>query len=345
MTTSNSAPLTTRWINDSDVGSCIKLINDVFAIERSEAEYRWKFFDSPPRSARVLIAEDAQSKALRGHYAVVPLYLNMSGESLLCCQSGDTAVHKEAEGKGLFAKCAAEAFETLEQQDYSCVYGFPNANSYPGFARRLGWARVGRLRRYRMLMRLKSIPLQLWRLPFLTLKLKRIQANNSVLNACKFTYGTGLPEGTDKLWAQIAAFEKFSLKKDQQYLDWRYSRNPFSKYQFFAVNSADSLLGLLIGRIEGDRFFITELLSAKKDMAIGAFLVSSMLKHMIMNSSVKAIEFVGRDDGFFDEAFADFQVHSSSLIFCLRSFGNKVKPHQIENVVNWTVTLGDLDNL
>jgi hypothetical protein len=169
MKISDENPLNLRWIDTSDIEPCIALINEVFSINRSVTEYKWKFFDSPPQNVKVLIAEDAQTRSIRGHYAVIPTFLNMSGESLLCCQSGDTAVHKEAEGKGLFAKCATQAFETLSNEGYSCVYGFPNANSYPGFARRLGWARVGRLVRYRVVTKFKGVPLQLWRLPLLQL--------------------------------------------------------------------------------------------------------------------------------------------------------------------------------
>jgi predicted N-acetyltransferase YhbS len=338
-------PLNLRWIDISDIDPCVALINEVFSINRSVTEYKWKFFNSPPKSVMVLVAEDNQTKSIRGHYAVVPIFLNMSGESLLCCQSGDTAVHKEAEGKGLFAKCASLAFETLSNQGYTCVYGFPNANSYPGFARRLGWARVGRLVKYRVVTKFKGVPLQLWRLPLLQLRISRTQANNSALGRSEFKLNSALPEGVDKLWSQVAPFEKFSLKKDKEYLEWRYSNNPICKYDYYSLETDGNLLALLIGRMEGKRFFITELLATKKDLVIATYLVQNVLRKMILSLQVDVVEFVGRDDGLFDAAFASFDKSPSSLIFCLRHFGDKVKQHQIENIVNWTVTLGDLDNL
>ena len=344
MQETNNRPLSTRWITTSDVGRCVSLINEVFSIKRTEAEYKWKFFDSPPRSAKVLIAEDTETKALMGHYAVVPVFLNTSGETILCCQSGDTAVHKDAEGKGLFARSATEAFKSLSEEGYSCVYGFPNANSYPGFARRLGWARVGRLVRYRVLLKFRGVPLQFWKLPMLTMRLKRMRQNNIALAQCKVQCTVAIPEGINKLWNQVAPFEKFSLKKDQTYLDWRYSTNPICDYKYYSLVSEIGLLGLLIGRFEGRRFFITDLLVVRKDLAIGAYLVNSVLKKMLLSLDVDAIEFIGRDDGFFDAAFSNFNASPSSLIFCLRSFGDKVIPAQIENAINWTVTLGDLDN-
>jgi hypothetical protein len=345
MPTSKDRPLETRWIDSQDVDSCISLINEVFSIERTVEEYKWKFFDSPPKTVKVLIAEDPETRSIKGHYAVVPAYLNMSGETLLCCQSGDTAVHKDAEGKGLFARSATEAFDTLAKEGYSCVYGFPNANSYPGFARRLGWARVGRLVRYRNVLKFKGIPLQLWRLPVLALKLYRTKLNNSFLRPCKLHTADTLPEDVERLWAQVGPFEKFSLKKDKQYLEWRYAHNPICKYKYFSLIAPSGLVALMIGRLEGKKFFITELLVHKKDLAVATYLVNSVLKQMIASSTVDAIEFVGRDDGFFDAAFSSFNTLPSALIFCLRSFGDKVIPHQIENPVNWTVTLGDLDNL
>jgi hypothetical protein len=345
MTTNNNSQLKMRWIGPQDVQSCVSLINQVFSINRSEAEYKWKFFESPPKAAKILITEDAQTNAIRAHYAVIPMFLNMSGETLLCCQSGDTAVHKDAEGKGLFVKSASEAFDTLAKEGYSCVYGFPNANSYPGFARRLGWARVGRLKSYRLRLKFKGIPLQLGRLPVLAYMLQKAKLANNALTQCTLHEGKVLPDGTDQLWEQIGPFEKFSIKKDKQYLEWRYSNNPSCKYEYFSLVSPAGLVALLIGRFESKRFVITELLVRKKDISIAAYLVKAIVQRMIFSSVADTIEFVGNDDGFFDVAFAPLKCSRSSLIFCLRPFGDQVIPYQIENSVNWTITMGDLDYL
>lgn len=72
-------------------------------------------------------------------------------------QSGDTMTHRDHMGKGLFIKLAELTYELCRNLGFAFVFGFPNYNSYPGFAKKLKWEFPGKLNEYRW--RVRTLPL------------------------------------------------------------------------------------------------------------------------------------------------------------------------------------------
>jgi len=100
-------------------------------------EWRWFYIDNPVGDPYVsLFYEDGK---LLGHYAVLPTRLSFRGKSFVAYRSMTTMVHPDGRGKGLFTELAKRVYSMLESDGASMVYGFPNANSAPGFIRNLGW--------------------------------------------------------------------------------------------------------------------------------------------------------------------------------------------------------------
>lgn len=114
-----------------------KLFQASFGRELSAEEWRWFYVDNPVGPAYVsLFYEGGQ---LLGHYAVVPTLLRMRGQSFIAYRSMTTMVHPDGRGRGLFTELANRVYKMLQDDKASMVYGFPNGNSAPGFAKYLGW--------------------------------------------------------------------------------------------------------------------------------------------------------------------------------------------------------------
>lgn len=114
-----------------------QLFLDSFGKPLSGDEWRWFYIDNPVGHPYVsLFYENGK---LLGHYAVLPTILSFRGESFVAYRSMTTMVHPDGRGKGLFTELAKRVYSMLGADRASMVYGFPNANSAPGFIKNLGW--------------------------------------------------------------------------------------------------------------------------------------------------------------------------------------------------------------
>ena len=84
------------------------------------------------------IAYDAEGIPA-AYYGVFPCNISYLNQIYLCAQSGDTMTHPNHRGKGLFITLAKKTYELAKDNGIEVVFGFPNQNSYPGFASKLNW--------------------------------------------------------------------------------------------------------------------------------------------------------------------------------------------------------------
>jgi GNAT superfamily N-acetyltransferase len=110
----------------------------------SAPEYlRWLYVDSP--SGPVIEANLDDERGRAGHYAVVPIEMVSDGTACRGALSLNTAVDERARGGGVFVRLASEAIEKAEAQGVAMIVGVANANSTPGFVKRLSFELVGPL--------------------------------------------------------------------------------------------------------------------------------------------------------------------------------------------------------
>jgi len=101
---------------------------------------KWLYTSNP---AGVAIGFDAVAgERWAAHYACIPVWARVKGEMQKGLLSLNTATHPDFQGKGLFTKLANMTYEYACDNGYRFVYGVANANSAPGFTRRLGFQLV-----------------------------------------------------------------------------------------------------------------------------------------------------------------------------------------------------------
>jgi GNAT superfamily N-acetyltransferase len=83
-----------------------------------------------------------EGSTLAAHYVCVPAAVTIAGESVLSLLSLNTATHPQFQGKGLFSKLAQLTYDDGKARGFDCIYGVANANSTPGFVRKLGFQLV-----------------------------------------------------------------------------------------------------------------------------------------------------------------------------------------------------------
>lgn len=100
----------------------------------------WLYVANPDGPAVGFDAWDGER--LAAHYVCIPARAWVEGKETLVLLSLNTATHPDYQGKGLFTKLAAATFEAGAAGGFDGVYGVANANSTPGFVRKLGFQLV-----------------------------------------------------------------------------------------------------------------------------------------------------------------------------------------------------------
>jgi GNAT superfamily N-acetyltransferase len=100
----------------------------------------WLYVDNPDGKAVGYDAWDGER--LAAHYVCIPARAWVEGLEVPVLLSLNTATHPDYQGKGLFTKLAAMTYEEGAAQGFDGVYGVANANSTPGFVRKLGFQLV-----------------------------------------------------------------------------------------------------------------------------------------------------------------------------------------------------------
>jgi GNAT superfamily N-acetyltransferase len=122
-----------------------RLLSDVFGEgpKFTETAIAWRYRDNPVGT--VVGADAWDGERLAAHYAVCPLEAVIEGRVIRGLLSLNTATHPDYQGRGLFSRLAESAYAQGAAAGYEFVVGVANANSTPGFLRRLGFQDCGRL--------------------------------------------------------------------------------------------------------------------------------------------------------------------------------------------------------
>ena len=120
------------------------LLNATFATDKFNVPaLAWRYRDNP--AGQVIGADAWDGERLAAHYVACPLEARIDGQVVKGLVSLNTATHPDYQGRGLFTKLAEAAYALGASAGYSFVMGVANANSTPGFLRRLAFQDVGRL--------------------------------------------------------------------------------------------------------------------------------------------------------------------------------------------------------
>lgn len=132
-------------VDDASLERCATLLNAAFPGARiTAAMLRWQYRENPFGTivGWNAIASDG---SLAAHYVVQPLAGAIDGRPERGALSFNTATHPAHQGKGLFTELGGRTYASAADEGYGYVVGVANANSTPGFTRKLGFTLVRQL--------------------------------------------------------------------------------------------------------------------------------------------------------------------------------------------------------
>lgn len=244
---------------------------------------RWQYVDNPTKELFVDLAVcDDRIGAI---YAVQPGRFRVRGSLTLAAQSVDTLVDANFRGRGLFTKMAESVYQRVGEHGGAFVYGFPNANSAPGFFNKLGWSSLDPVpflvRPLRTGFVASKLPLGRWLSHFpdfrLPIRRSRLPANQDIRPI------TDLDSGLDELWKRFASDVAVAVERSPEYLRWRLAK-PGERYECLGVFDGAQLVAFCayttVDKHGGRIGYVIELLHEPGDHQTGAALLMESLRRM-----------------------------------------------------------------
>ena len=244
---------------------------------------RWQYLENP--SNELLVNLVVSGDRLAAIYAVQPTHVRVGGRRMLAAQSVDTLVDADFRGRGLFTTTADAVYQRLHDREGAFVYGFPNANSAPGFFNKLGWLSLDPVpflvKPLRSAFLASKLPLGGWlrRLPDLRMPIGRLKLPATQELRRVTDFGPELGE----LWERFSANVSVAVERNAEYLRWRLGK-PGEHYECLGVFEATQLIAFCayttVEKHGGRIGYIIELLHDPGRHTTGAALLLETLRRM-----------------------------------------------------------------
>lgn len=263
----------TRPFRDGDEEAILDLFAKSFPhAPRTREHFDWKFRRDPFGNERISLTFDDTGR-LVGHYAAYAVPFYDRGEMLLANQIGDTmtdvAVRHVGRGPtSILGRTALHFYETFCEGKAAFNYGFNVANIQRFSLKFLRSDRVEPVP-YRVCAR----PRPIWRF-------------SRWPRGYQLEQVTSIGAEFDEFFARVAPAYAFLVRRDAQYLRWRYLERPDAAYVLIAIRKWRRLAGWIVFRLRGDKFSWGDaLFDPERDDA-----VEVMLRHVVPSYPVQEIE-------------------------------------------------------
>ncbi len=193
----------------------------------------WQYLENPYGKAIVSAARSNKDDTLVGIYIVNPISINRIGISAV---SLNTFTHQDFRGQGMFTMLARDCYAKSADLGIKSIIGFPNAMSYGGFVKKLGFLHLGdaiayiRINSYVGLVR----GLINWKIS------ERIDFKKYGLTALNLAGLATLEKLFEHYKGQVC------IEKSIAYFKWRYYDHPFNQYEIISYSKNSEVLACAV---------------------------------------------------------------------------------------------------
>ena len=238
------------FVQEDDVDSVIKLVQVHMPLPSFDVPFwNWKFGENTTgRLPLALVVRYGDS--IIGFLSFFPFQFNAGEHDLMGWQIADVVIHKSFRRRGLFKRMLNHALEILDGglADFSLC--FPSQDAYNGYMK-FHYKDLGVVPYYVFFPDIKGylsgrlrVPLNCELPGFNRPRLfSEYYMNHST---CEVREVTAFPRRLQIMPQHQAAH--VMMKRDPQYLKWRYSHHPWHKYRVFAATENGNHLGYAIVR-------------------------------------------------------------------------------------------------
>lgn len=251
-----SAPVDLDNLTPFELHSCgpddrlaqLRLYNACFKKPLDAAGLDWRYDKNPCGRAISFVARAPGGEAVSG-YACNPRVAASHGEHAACIgETGDVMTHPEWRKRGIFSDLDRVAMAEAKRQGWPLVFGLPNRRSAHIFLE-LGWEKVGTLRAWSAVLRndaparaerAKEGRLAGWTTVFAARHARRLRAVAARASSghSLVPIDAGFPAAVDELSRAVERQFAFMVRREKNYLDWRFLKSPSRLHRAFEVRDA-----------------------------------------------------------------------------------------------------------
>lgn len=212
--------------------------------------FDWYFMRAPNQWS-VVVAKDKDKVV--GHIGIVPVKLRVQGMLFRAAWCINIYVMPEMTGAGL-----GSAMVEAGLKQYDLVFGVGSTDQGLRLYRRNGYFLLGNLHRYVRVISaltaqnllLESSRAALWLLQEAEQKKARVAVEAAGPIHCIGPTPFRVPSGYLSLWHRFSQRFVATVERTPTYLEWRFGRNPDLRYRCLYAINGDSLVGLLVFRVD-----------------------------------------------------------------------------------------------
>lgn len=277
MDSEHSESLTFRRYQEQDFASYAELYETVYGKTMDVDFFRWKHRQNrvPPEELIIFLVINAKEQVIGANSFFPETYVTSaqnadgtaapssaetsasvpsSQDKLRVVQSGDTMVHPDYRGRGIFMKILAYAAQELQAEGYAAIFGFANGNSYPGFLK-FGFADLGRIPVYYKILNWSQFLRSKGSVAQFAGRL--LDTMRSFLQLFRFSQAASYAVSRVKLTEEsiLTFLERENRSalhplKTAAYLQWKYEKKPQGSYQTWAVTKNAECVAVFVVRVE-----------------------------------------------------------------------------------------------
>lgn len=327
--------------------------------ERSIENLKWLHQQNLAGTSLIYYAITDRGGEIAGIYTVLPNLLRLQNKVVPCLQSIDTLTDINHRGKGLFIKLAKQLYNKAIENNFELVYGFPNANSAPGFFKKLSWTSFNQV----------PYLIKPFRLSYFIKKLIKKKTDANIAESNQLVQGldkiasiNGMQlrpidkfnQAYDSLWEKAAKTMGVAIERNSKYMNWRYVDKPGEVYYRYGVYNADNELQCIVvfalkNKHDGLIGYLMELIYDPAYPAIGRSVLKIVSKILRKNKADLILAWcmpgaynfnTYKGAGYF---ILPDKIKPQDLFFGVRSLqGNG---EIIEDLKNWYISYSDSDTV
>jgi hypothetical protein len=265
-----------RRYQPGDETSILRFFEESFHQQRTLEHWQWKYRENPAGAEHISLAFNG-AQELVAHYAAYPVFLQDGDQVGVIHQIGDTMTAPSIRhiGRGqtsVLGRTAHHFFDSFCEGKVVFNYGF-NVGNIQRFSERF-------LRSFRV----DSVAYRTRDL--VAHPMKSVSRWERLTHGYRLELLTETSAEWDDLFARVAPSYECLVRRDAQYVRWRYLTRPDVRYAVVSVRRRGKLVGWLVFLVRENRLTIGDALFDPQDPGALEF----ALRHLVPQYPVQRIE-------------------------------------------------------
>jgi|GEM_PF-1235639 len=351
-----------KEVKNSEIDEVISFHNINYMHKRTPKQWIWEYKGNYPDYFVFKVIKD--DNRVIGTQGMIPIYLNIKGETYLSGKSENSLLDSKYRGRGLFTELYDFALSSCKEKKMCCVWGFTSVASAIKVLSRLGFFIYENVMYGSILIlnphRLISSEILKSRQSMVRKIAKSFSGILLYLYSStrRFTYGhlkrtkrtsreflieQKLRSVSDlgRLYKRLREkhADLIHIEQDEKYITWRIFNNPNLKYTTYFVYKDESLRAYCYVSIDNKKTaHLTDL--TFEDYEAGDFLLKTILNNLSHNTNVTRAVFMGNIKNSIMASVFDllkkygFIKRRSSASFVLRNISYNCEKY-LYNIKNW----------